>query len=172
MKQTAHSKLIKQGLKILKKRPLVSAPLADLFRRLGNYKTAIQLSQYGIKKNPQFVTGHTVLGRTLFECNQYEKAQSAFEEAIKLNPENIMALRYLIKIHLRLKNIKKAVKIYEILQLYHPDDEWVEKIMKQINTHEDYNDFHVENLNEFSINLSRVEVEKRPFIRPKTEINP
>lgn len=71
------------------------APLANELRKLGDFDQAIALCQTHLPQQPQHVSGHIVLAQALFEAGNTPEARSTFEAALDLDPENLIALRYL-----------------------------------------------------------------------------
>ncbi len=71
------------------------APLANEHRKLGELDQAISLCRTHLPQQPQHVSGHIVLAQALFEAGNTPDARQAFELALDLDPENLIALRYL-----------------------------------------------------------------------------
>jgi hypothetical protein len=71
------------------------APLANEFRKLGDTGRAIELCRAHLEQQPNHMSGQVVLGQALFDAGQRDEARSAFETALSLDPENIIALRHL-----------------------------------------------------------------------------
>ncbi|MGH7709684.1 MAG: tetratricopeptide repeat protein, partial [Gemmatimonadaceae bacterium] len=71
------------------------APLANEHRKLGDLEQAITLCRTHLPQQPQHVSGHIVLAQALFEAGNTPDARQAFEVALDLDPENLIALRFL-----------------------------------------------------------------------------
>lgn len=71
------------------------APLANEFRKAGDLEQAIALCRAFLPQQPAHMSGHIVFGQALFEAKQHEEARTVFETALSLDPENLIALRYL-----------------------------------------------------------------------------
>ena len=71
------------------------APLANEFRKAGELQTAIDICREQLARYPGHMSGHVVLGQALYEARDARDAQSAFERALQLDPENLIALRHL-----------------------------------------------------------------------------
>ncbi len=71
------------------------APLANEHRKLGDLEQAIALCRTHLPQQPQHVSGHIVLAQALFEAGEVSDARGAFELALDLDPENLIALRFL-----------------------------------------------------------------------------
>ncbi|MGQ0643576.1 MAG: tetratricopeptide repeat protein [Gemmatimonadaceae bacterium] len=71
------------------------APLANEHRKLGDLTQAITLCRTHLPQQPQHVSGHIVLAQALFEAGDTPDARQTFELALDLDPENLIALRFL-----------------------------------------------------------------------------
>jgi tetratricopeptide (TPR) repeat protein len=73
----------------------VFARLANEYRKSGDLELAIEICRTHIPQQPSYISGYIVLGQALFESQMHEEAQSTFETALGLDPENLIALRQL-----------------------------------------------------------------------------
>jgi tetratricopeptide (TPR) repeat protein len=71
------------------------APLANEHRKLGELEQAITLCRTHLPQQPHHVSGHIVLGQALFDAGDVSDARATFEQALDLDPENLIALRFL-----------------------------------------------------------------------------
>jgi tetratricopeptide (TPR) repeat protein len=71
------------------------APLANEYRKAGELAQAIALCREHLPKQPGHMSGHIVFGQALYEYGELAEAQSVFEAALALDPENLIALRHL-----------------------------------------------------------------------------
>lgn len=71
------------------------APLANEYRKAGDLTQAIALCREHLPKQPGHMSGHIVFGQALFEFGDLAEAQTVFEAALALDPENLIALRHL-----------------------------------------------------------------------------
>ncbi|MGA8212382.1 MAG: tetratricopeptide repeat protein, partial [Candidatus Sulfotelmatobacter sp.] len=71
------------------------APLANEFRKAGQLQEAIALCREFVPQQPGHMSGHIVLGQSLFEAGDYTEARAVFTTALELDPENLIALRHL-----------------------------------------------------------------------------
>ena len=94
----------------------------DALRLLGllafkqnNYPIAEKLFIRGIQLNPTF----KLLWENLAKCfrlqNKFQHAQKAFENLLKLDPNNLEAMGALGTIHIRLSNFDEGIQIYQNL---------------------------------------------------------
>ena len=71
------------------------APLANEYRKLGDFEQAIFICQEFLPQQPGHMSGHIVYGQALFEAARHDEARTVFETALSLDPENLIALRHL-----------------------------------------------------------------------------
>ncbi len=71
------------------------APLANEYRKAGDLTQAIALCREHLPKQPGHMSGHIVFGQALYEHGDLAEAQTVFESALALDPENLIALRHL-----------------------------------------------------------------------------
>ena len=71
------------------------APLANEYRKLGDLTQAIALCRAHLPNQPGHISGHIVLAQALYEARELGEARSFFEAALDLDPENLIALRFL-----------------------------------------------------------------------------
>lgn len=71
------------------------APLANEYRKAGDLEAAIDLCRMHLEEQPGHLSGHIVYGQALYESSRAADAKRAFEAALTLDPENLIALRHL-----------------------------------------------------------------------------
>src|ERR671914_2910511 len=71
------------------------APLANEYRKAGETQQAIDICRMYLAEKPGHMSGLIVFGHALFEAKQFEEARTTFEQALALDPENLIALRHL-----------------------------------------------------------------------------
>ena len=71
------------------------APLANEYRKAGDAKRAAELCRAQLPEVPGHISGHIVLGQALYDARDFDGSRAALENALALDPENIVALRYL-----------------------------------------------------------------------------
>ena len=71
------------------------APLANEYRKLGDLTQAIALCRAHLPNQPGHISGHIVLAQALYEARELGESRTIFEAALDLDPENLIALRYL-----------------------------------------------------------------------------
>lgn len=92
----ANSALIEDLLRQYTENPRrVFARLANELRKSGDYDRAIEICRGQIPHQPGYISGHIVLGQSLYDSGRLEDARQSFETALNLDPENLIALRHL-----------------------------------------------------------------------------
>jgi len=71
------------------------APLANEFRKAGDAEQAVMICEEFLPQQPGHMSGHIVYGQALFDLGRLDDARTVFETALTLDPENLIALRYL-----------------------------------------------------------------------------
>ncbi len=71
------------------------APLANEYRKSGDPDQAIAICREFLPQQPGHMSGHIVYGQALFDAQQLDEAKAVFDTALTLDPENLIALRYL-----------------------------------------------------------------------------
>lgn len=71
------------------------APLANEYRKAGEPQRAADLCRSQLPEIPGHISGHIVLGQSLYDAGDFPGSRAALETALALDPENIVALNYL-----------------------------------------------------------------------------
>src|SRR5687767_9366331 len=71
------------------------APLANEYRKAGDLEQAIALCRAHLPNQTAHISGHIVLAQALYEAGSTDESRSVFEASLELDPENLIALRYL-----------------------------------------------------------------------------
>ncbi|MFN8579877.1 MAG: tetratricopeptide repeat protein [Gemmatimonadaceae bacterium] len=71
------------------------APLANEYRKQGDLTQAITLCRAHLPNQPGHISGHIVLAQALYEARELPESRQIFEQALELDPENLIALRFL-----------------------------------------------------------------------------
>jgi tetratricopeptide (TPR) repeat protein len=107
------------------------APLANEYRKVGDFDQAIFICQEYLPQQPGHMSGHIVFGQALFEAKRLPEAKTVFETALSLDPENLIALRHLADISRDLGDVAAAKSWYErVLQADPRNDEVVAIVEK------------------------------------------
>lgn len=110
----------------------VFAPLAEAYRQMGMMKEAEDLCRAGIKRHPNFAGGRIALAKLLLDQNEHEAAKMELEMAIRLAPENALALNLLADTHLYLRQPKSALKVFKTLLFLAPENEKAQMAVRKL----------------------------------------
>lgn len=118
-------KKIEEYQLILLKNPRspVFAALAEAYRKMGLLDEALEVTQKGVKHNPEFVSGLVAHSKILYELRDYREALKILTKAHLLKPENLLALRLLSHCYAKLKRYPEALRSFKKLLIVHPNDE-------------------------------------------------
>ena len=108
------------------------APLANELRKLGDLDQAIALCRTHLPQQPHNVSGHIVLAQALFEAGNTPDARSTFEAALDLDPENLIALRYLGDIARAQGEHSTARQLYERVLDADPRNDEIAQLVREI----------------------------------------
>jgi len=71
------------------------APLANEYRKAGDTEQAIAICRAQLAHQPGHMSGHVVYGQALYDAKLMDDARMVFEQALSLDPENMIVLRHL-----------------------------------------------------------------------------
>ena len=97
------------------------APLADAYRRAGDARQALELLGDGLDRHPDFTPGHVVAARLYVEQGLFTEAEIAARRVLDLDPENVDALRSLVRALEEEGEAAEAVKMREQLATLEPE---------------------------------------------------
>jgi hypothetical protein len=81
---------------------LTFAPLAEVHRKSGDIPRALELLKSGLELHPNYIPASIVLGRCYWDQGDLPAAESAFAHVLRLDDENVIALKSLADISERL----------------------------------------------------------------------
>ncbi len=97
---------------------------SGILAQAGLYREAISLLERLIGMHPEFVLAYNDLGVLYGNSGDFPKAQQHYQEALKLEPENIMIQKNLADLLLvGFGNAEEAVKLYSAILQHVPDDQ-------------------------------------------------
>ena len=108
------------------------APLANEYRKAGDFDQAIFICQEYLPQQPGHMSGHIVFGQALFEAKRLPEAKTVFETALSLDPENLIALRHLADISRDLGDVPAARAWYDRVLQADPRNEEIAAIVAQL----------------------------------------
>jgi hypothetical protein len=81
---------------------LTFAPLAEVHRKNGDIPRALELLRTGLELHPNYIPASIVLGRCHWDQGDLPAAEAAFSHVLRLDDENVIALKSLADISERL----------------------------------------------------------------------
>lgn len=105
------------------------APLANEYRKAGDLEQAIFICQEYLPQQPGHMSGHIVHGQALYDLGRTDEAKVAFETALSLDPENLIALRHLGDIARQASDTDTARMWYQRVLETDPRNEEIAQIM-------------------------------------------
>jgi len=108
------------------------APLANEHRKSGDLEQAIALCRAHLPQQPAHISGHIVLGQALFEAGQLDESRETFHTALDLDPENLIALRYLGDIARTGGDIPTARSWYQRVLEVDPRNDEIESLIRDL----------------------------------------
>ncbi|HTY07703.1 MAG TPA: hypothetical protein VMF29_00930 [Candidatus Edwardsbacteria bacterium] len=115
---------------VLDPKSKVFAQLADTYRKIGMIDEAIETCKRGVEQNPEFATGHLVLGRCYLVKKMYALAMEEFQLVVKHDPHNLAGFRMLATTSEEQGLNEEAVKYYRMLMDLEPEPDIQDKIDK------------------------------------------
>lgn len=106
--------------------------VADEHRRQGRPREAIDILESGLAQNPSSVAGYVALGRLFQQTAQLDKAIDSFQSALKLDPQNLVAIRQLAEVHLARGEKVEAIKRLKLFRGLSPGDRDVAELIRQL----------------------------------------
>jgi hypothetical protein len=87
---------------------LTFAPLAEVHRKNGDVARALELLLAGLELHPNYIPASIVLGRCHWDLGDLPAAEAAFAHVLRLDDENVIALKSLADINERLERFGEA----------------------------------------------------------------
>src|SRR3954471_23192609 len=87
---------------------LTFAPLAEVHRKNGDVTRALELLRIGLELHPHYIPASIVLGRCHQDLGDLPAAAEAFAHVLRLDDENVIALKSLADINERQEQLDEA----------------------------------------------------------------
>jgi tetratricopeptide (TPR) repeat protein len=110
------------------------APLANEHRKSGDLDQAISLCRAHLPQQPAHISGHIVLAQALFEAGSVDESRDIFLAALGLDPENLIALRYLGDIARDAQDVDTARAWYHRVLEVDPRNDEIVQLVRDLDT--------------------------------------
>src|SRR5215212_5461447 len=94
---------------------LTFAPLAEVHRKNGDIPRALELLRIGLELHPNYIPASIVLGRCHQDLGDLPAAEDAFGHVLRLDDENVIALKSLADINERQNKLEDAERWLRLL---------------------------------------------------------
>lgn len=106
--------------------------VAEEFRRAGRLREAIETLENGLRENRGYVAAHVALGRAFQSAELFPKAILAFQDALKIDRENLVAVRQLAECYLKTGEKLEALKKLKLFRGLNPGEKDVSELITQL----------------------------------------
>ena len=106
--------------------------LAEEYRRHGKYRDAVITLERGLQLHSTSVAAHVALGRTYQQLDRLEDAIRAFTNALRLDRENLVAIRQLAEVYLARGDKIEAIKKLKLYRGLKAGDRDVNEIIQKL----------------------------------------
>ncbi len=110
----------------------VFAPLGEAYRKMGLLDEALKVCRDGVKRHPDFPSGHVAIAKVLIDLKEYEDAALHLNRATELSPENILAHNLLAQTLLELRRPKEALSAFKMVLFLNPNDKGACEAIKKL----------------------------------------
>ncbi|HXZ24661.1 MAG TPA: tetratricopeptide repeat protein, partial [Nitrospiria bacterium] len=107
-------------------------PLAEEYIKAEMLDEAVQVLTDGLKKHPDFHVARVTLGRIFFQQGKFAEAKREFEEVVKVNPDNLVALRKLAVLYRQSRALDQARRCCDTLLAANPKDAEILQLLQEI----------------------------------------
>jgi tetratricopeptide (TPR) repeat protein len=112
------------------------APLAELYRKMGNLDDAITTAKQGCELHPDYVGGFMALGRAYLEKGMKAESRAALERVVGITPDNLLALKLLSHLYLEQGEPAAAGKSLRLILSQNPGDHESQALLDSLITDE------------------------------------
>src|SRR4051812_16739362 len=103
---------------------LTFAPLAEVHRKNGDVTRALELLRIGLELHPNYIPASIVLGRCHQDMGDLSAAAEAFAHVLRLDDENVIALKSLADINERQDRLDDAERwLRRLVSVDHSNEE-------------------------------------------------
>lgn len=135
-------------------RSLVFVALAESYRTEGLTHQALEIIEEGLAYHPELASAVLVKSRCLLELRRYADALAETQGALRLNPQNLKALKLQAEIYVRLGQRRAAVRaLTKVVGLYPQDVEAV-RALEELENLESRQNIPVQNIGRASVDTA------------------
>jgi len=106
--------------------------LAEEYRRHGKLRDAIITLERGLAVHSSAVAAHVALGRIYQQLDRFEDAIRSFTNALRIDRENLVAIRQLAEVHLTRGDRLEALKRLKLYRGLNPGDRDVDELILRL----------------------------------------
>ena len=110
--------------------------LAEEYRRHAKYRDAVITLERGLQMYSTSVAGHVALGRTYQQLDRLDDAIRAFTNALRIDRENLVAIRQLAEVYLAKGERVEAIKKLKLFRGLKAGDRDVDEIIQKLEEEE------------------------------------
>jgi predicted regulator of Ras-like GTPase activity (Roadblock/LC7/MglB family)/Flp pilus assembly protein TadD len=120
--------------KILQKDPTSRQflALAEEYRRHEKYRDAVITLERGLQMHTTSVAAHVALGRSYQQLDRLEDAVRAFTNALRMDRENLVAIRHLAEVYLARGDKVEAIKKLKLYRGLNAGDRDVNELIQRV----------------------------------------
>lgn len=107
----------------------VFAPLAETYRKLGQFEKAKSTLEKGLKKHPDYVLAYIVLGNLYSDLGKFEDAFKTLQPLVRKNVDNISLQKLFSDVCIKLGEYKVALEVNKYLLLLNPRDKLLSSLV-------------------------------------------
>ena len=115
----------------------VFAPLAEVYRKDGQFEKAREVLRIGLENNPGHIPGNIVLGRCCLDLKEDGAAEAAFVHVLELDAENVIALKALADITERQQRLAESEQWLRQLVAVDPSNDEAREQLVRVNAARD-----------------------------------
>ena len=106
--------------------------LAEEYRRHGKYRDAVITLERGLQMHSTSVAAYVALGKTYQQLDRLEDAIRAFTNALRIDRENLVAIRQLAEVYLAKGDKVEAIKKLKLYRGLKAGDRDVTEIIQRL----------------------------------------
>lgn len=111
---------------------LVFARLADAYRKAGQPDRALAVLEEGLRRHPDYPSGHIVQARALRDLGRIDETLESFRRVLELDGANLVAIRELAGLAEERGDLEEALHWYRRLAGIDPTDPQVERRVSEL----------------------------------------